>query len=80
MSSGRRAITVNCIAPGAFPTDAEKIHPDPEGYTAFVLEHQSLKRRGAPTDVGNLVTFLAGDAASFVTGQLIGIDGGWVMH
>ena len=45
---GPEGITVNCIAPGAFPTDAEKIHPDPEGYTAFVLEHQSLKRRGAP--------------------------------
>ena len=33
-----------------------------------------------PEDVGNLVTFLAGDAASFITGQLIQIDGGWMMH
>ena len=77
---GPEGITVNCIAPGAFPTDAEKIHPDPERYTEFVLEHQSLKRRGTPEDIGNLVTFLAGDASSFVTGQMVSIDGGWVMH
>ncbi len=77
---GPEGITVNCIAPGAFPTDAEKIHPDPEGYTRFVLESQALKRRGTPEDIGNLVTFLAGDGASFVTGQMVVIDGGWVMH
>ncbi len=77
---GPEGITVNCVAPGAFPTDAEKIHPDPEGYSRYVLEHQSLKRRGTPEDVGNLVTFLAGDASSFVTGQMVAIDGGWVMH
>lgn len=77
---GPDGITVNTIPPGAFPTDAERIHPDPAGYEAMVLEAQSLKRRGTPADVGNLVTFLASDAASFITGQLIGIDGGWMMH
>jgi 3-oxoacyl-[acyl-carrier protein] reductase len=77
---GPDGVTVNCIAPGAFPTDAEKIHPDPEEYNRFVLDGQSLKRRGTPADVGNLVTFLAGDASSFVTGQMIAIDGGWVMQ
>jgi NAD(P)-dependent dehydrogenase (short-subunit alcohol dehydrogenase family) len=77
---GPEGITVNCIAPGAFPTDAEKIHPDPEGYTRLVLERQALKRRGTPDDIGNLVTFLASDGSSFITGQMIGIDGGWVMH
>jgi len=73
-------ITVNTLSPGAFPTDAEKIHPDPEGYNKAILDAQSIKRRGAPADVGNLVTFLASDAASFITGQLIEIDGGWMMH
>ena len=77
---GPDGITVNTIAPGAFPTDAERIHPDPAGYNAMVLEAQSLKRRGTPADVGHLVTFLVSDAASFITGQLIGIDGGWMMH
>lgn len=77
---GPQGITVNAIAPGAFPTDAEKIHPDPEGYNRFVLENQSIKRRGTPEDMGNLVTFLASDRASFITGQTINIDGGWVMQ
>jgi NAD(P)-dependent dehydrogenase (short-subunit alcohol dehydrogenase family) len=77
---GPAGVTVNTISPGAFPTDAEKIHPDQEGYTRYVLEGQSIKRRGTPEDIGNLVTFLASDRASFITGQLIQIDGGWVMH
>ena len=77
---GPEGVTVNTISPGAFPTDAEKIHPDPEGYNQYVLDNQSVKRRGTADDIGNLVTFLAGDTASFITGQLIQIDGGWVMH
>jgi 3-oxoacyl-[acyl-carrier protein] reductase len=77
---GPRSITVNAIAPGAFPTDAEKIHPDPAGYNQWVLDRQSLKRRGRPDDIGNLVVFLASDAAAFLTGQTIVLDGGWAMH
>jgi NAD(P)-dependent dehydrogenase (short-subunit alcohol dehydrogenase family) len=77
---GPEGVTVNAISPGAFPTDAEKIHPDPEGYNQWILDQQSLKRRGTPDDIGNLAVFLAGDAASFITGQLFQIDGGWLMH
>jgi NAD(P)-dependent dehydrogenase (short-subunit alcohol dehydrogenase family) len=77
---GPEGITVNAIAPGAFPTDAEKIHPDPAGYNQWVLDRQSLKRRGRPDDIGNLVVFLASDAAAFLTGQTIVLDGGWAMH
>jgi 3-oxoacyl-[acyl-carrier protein] reductase len=77
---GPEGITVNAISPGAFPTDAEKIHPDPEGYNRRVLDQQSIKRRGTPGDIGNLVAFLASDAASFITGQTVEIDGGWLMH
>lgn len=77
---GPDSITVNTLSPGAFPTDAEKIHPDLENYNWEILASQSIKRRGTPEDVGNLVTFLAGDGSSFITGQLIQIDGGWMMH
>jgi 3-oxoacyl-[acyl-carrier protein] reductase len=77
---GPDGINVNAVAPGAFPTDAEKIHPDQEGYNRWVLEQQSIKRRGTPDDVGNLVAFLASDSSSFITGQTIGIDGGWMMR
>lgn len=77
---GPEGVTVNAISPGAFPTEAEKIHPDPEAYNQWILDQQSLKRRGAPDDIGNLVVFLASDASSFVTGQVVEIDGGWYMH
>jgi 3-oxoacyl-[acyl-carrier protein] reductase len=77
---GPEGVTVNAIAPGAFPTDAEKIHPNPEEYNQWVLDQQSLKRRGTPEDIGNLTVFLASDASSFITGQTIGINGGWAMH
>lgn len=77
---GRDGITVNAISPGAFPTDAEKIHPDPEGYTRFVLDHQAVKRRGDPRDIAAALAFLASDEAGFITGQTINVDGGWVMH
>ncbi len=56
---GAYGITVNAISPGAFPTDAEKIHPDPEGYTKFVLEHQAVKRRGSSRDIASALMFLA---------------------
>lgn len=77
---GPDGVTVNSISPGAFPTDAEKIHPNQDEYNQNVLDSQSLKRRGTPDDIGNLAVFLSSEAASFITGQLIQIDGGWVMH
>lgn len=76
---GKWGITSNAIAPGAFPTDAEKIHPDPEGYRQFVLDHQSVKRRGTPQDIASVILFLASEGAGFVTGQSIAVDGGWNM-
>jgi len=77
---GAYGVTVNAISPGAFPTDAEKIHPDPDGYTRFVLERQAVKRRGSPLDIANALAFLASDEAGFITGQTLNVDGGWVMH
>lgn len=77
---GQWGITVNAIAPGAFPTDAEKIHPDPEGYQKFVLDHQSIKRRGTPHDIAAAILFLASDGAGFISGQSLAVDGGWIMN
>lgn len=77
---GKHGITVNVVSPGAFPTDAEKIHPDLEGYTKRIFDHQALQRRGTSSDIANLLMFLASDAASFITGQNINVDGGWVMQ
>src|SRR3546814_16048837 len=55
---GVAGITVNAIAPGAFPTDSEKLHPDPAAYTRFVLAHQSAQRRGTPDDIHPTLPFL----------------------
>ena len=76
---GPYGITVNAIAPGAFPTDAEKIHPDPEGYNRMVLDAQAIKRRGSAEDIAAAIAFFAADEASFITGQTLHVNGGWVM-
>lgn len=77
---GADGITVNAVSPGAFPTDAEKIHPDPEGYTRHVLDHQAIKRRGSAKDISSALMFLISDEAGFITGQTLNVDGGWIMH
>jgi 3-oxoacyl-[acyl-carrier protein] reductase len=75
---GPHGISVNTVSPGAFQTDAEKIHPNPEEYNQFVLDQQALKRRGKPADFANLVMFLISEESGFITGQNIRVDGGWV--
>ncbi|HHY49502.1 MAG TPA: SDR family oxidoreductase [Alphaproteobacteria bacterium] len=77
---GKWGITVNAIAPGAFPTDAEKIHADLDAYERRIYEHQAIQRRGHPRDIAHAMMFLASDAASFITGQTLHVDGGWMMH
>jgi 3-oxoacyl-[acyl-carrier protein] reductase len=77
---GEDQITVNAVAPGAFPTAAEEIHPDRAGYNDYVLAQQAVKRRGEPADVANAVLFFSAPETSFITGQLLCVDGGWVMH
>lgn len=76
---GAYGITVNAIAPGAFPTDAEKIHPDPEGYNRTVLAAQAIKRRGTARDIAAAIAFFADDDAGFITGQTLHVNGGWIM-
>jgi NAD(P)-dependent dehydrogenase (short-subunit alcohol dehydrogenase family) len=77
---GVHEIRVNAVSPGAFPTAAERIHPDPAGYERHVLEEQALKRRGKPSELAAAVAFLCSGDASFITGQTLEVNGGWVMQ
>jgi 3-oxoacyl-[acyl-carrier protein] reductase len=76
--AGPDGIRANAVAPGAFPTAATEIHPDQEGLWRDVLESQSIKRRGDVDDVARAIVFFASDDASFVTGQTLLVDGGWM--
>ncbi|HIY66770.1 MAG TPA: SDR family oxidoreductase [Candidatus Agrococcus pullicola] len=76
---GASGIRVNAVSPGAFPTKAEEIHEDPEQYAQWVMDRQSLKRRGDNDELAAVVSFLVGPDASFLTGQTLNVDGGWVM-
>ena len=76
---GPYGITVNAIAPGAVVSDAEnRVFADRlDQYNKWILERQCLKSRIEPQDVADLAIFLASDSARMITGQNIGLDGGW---
>ena len=77
---GPHGIRVNAVAPGAFLTPAEAAqHEDLEAYERKILASQALKRRGRGEDVSALGAFLCSDESSFITGQTINVDGGWIM-
>jgi 3-oxoacyl-[acyl-carrier protein] reductase len=72
-----RNITVNAVAPGFIETDMTKVLP--EEVKQKMLARIPLQRMGQPADIAAAVRFLASDAAAYVTGQVIGVNGGMYM-
>lgn len=73
---GSRGINVNAIAPGFIETDMTKNLS--KNIKEAVLESIPLKRFGKPSDVAEIVAFLASDSSSYITGQVINVDGGLI--
>lgn len=74
---GPSGITVNAIAPGLIATDMNKSLS--EGDLAEIVEDTPLMKIGLPDDVAKTALFLASDEASFITGDVINVSGGYIM-
>jgi 3-oxoacyl-[acyl-carrier protein] reductase len=73
---GKFHIRVNAVAPGIIATDMTRAIP--EKALQSLVEHTPLGRIGQPEDIANAYVWLASDAASFVTGAVLSVDGGVV--
>lgn len=74
---GPSGITVNCVEPGVIDTEMNAAL-DAETRSALI-EETPLSRIGTPDDVAAAVRFLASNAAAFITGQMLGVDGGFAI-
>jgi NAD(P)-dependent dehydrogenase (short-subunit alcohol dehydrogenase family) len=77
---GPSGIRVNAVAPGLIetPLTAERIQTE-TWRRQIMIEQCPLQRVGKPEDVARAVRFLASDESSFITGQILAVDGGWAI-
>lgn len=71
---GSKNIAVNAVAPGYIPTDLTNVLPDE--IKAGIVKLTAFGRMGTPEEVANAVAFLASDEASYISGQVLAVDGG----
>jgi len=76
---GKQGIRCNAVAPGLVMTDEMRSRVAAERQEAY-LATQLLSRLGEPKDIAAMVTFLFSDAAEWITGQILGVDGGMVLR
>lgn len=77
---GPSGITVNAICPGFFATEFNAHLVDVEEITQMPRDRSSLGRWGTPEEIGGAAVFLASDAASYVSGHILAVDGGYMGH
>src|SRR6202142_880674 len=73
---GRHGITVNCLAPGWFRTDQNRVLFENEEWVDYLRDRIPLKRPGEPRDLDAAVVFLAAESSRYITGQTLLVDGG----
>ena len=73
----KKNITINCVSPGFIQTDMTDSLPNEQ--LNNIMDSVPLNRIGTPDDVSNVVMFLASEDASYITGQVVSIDGGLYM-
>ena len=76
---GQYNIRVNCVAPGGFTTMGKNPTPAQAGFLKNYIDHCPLHRWANDDDIKGPVAFLASDAASYVTGATLVMDGGWTI-
>jgi NAD(P)-dependent dehydrogenase (short-subunit alcohol dehydrogenase family) len=73
---GRHGVTVNCLAPGWFRTEQNKVLYENQEWVDYLTDRIPLKRPGQPHDLDGAVVFLASEASRYITGQTLLVDGG----
>src|SRR3954447_6222845 len=73
---GKHGITVNCLAPGWFRTEQNKVMYEDKEWVEYLTERIPAKRPGEPHDLDGAIVFLASESSRYVTGQTILVDGG----
>jgi gluconate 5-dehydrogenase len=73
---GRHGVTVNCLAPGWFRTEQNKVLYENAEWVEYLVDRIPVKRPGEPHDLDGALVFLASEASRYVTGQTLLVDGG----